>query len=279
MPTQVFISLPTSDLDRAKKFYAGVGWTINPATALQTQTGLSVDSREEVDAIIAKVVAAGGAKTAKPRTTGSCILATSKTRTETTSASCGWTPSPQRSVRKHSWRNRDRVTESMTARSYGQYCGVATAVDIIGERWALLIVRDLLVGARRYSDLKEGLPRIPTNILSSRLKELQAAGIVRRVPLAHLPPTIYEAHVEDFALRLHVNRTQLSVARLDKTVITAPIARLPLLSFQSGLGLHKLFSGEHSAADAIKLNEVRILTGDRQLLDRFAHTFHLAPAA
>ena len=73
----------------------------------------------------------------------------------------------------------------MAARSYGQYCGVTTAVELIGERWALLIVRDLLVGPRRYTDLKAGLPRIPTNILALRLKELQDAGVVRRVPLSH----------------------------------------------------------------------------------------------
>lgn len=72
----------------------------------------------------------------------------------------------------------------MTARSYGQYCGVTTAVELIGERWAMLIVRDLLVGPRRYTDLKQGLPKIPTNILSARLKELQEGGVVRRVPLA-----------------------------------------------------------------------------------------------
>lgn len=71
----------------------------------------------------------------------------------------------------------------MAARSYGQYCGVTTAVELIGERWAMLIVRDLLVGPRRYTDLKQGLPRIPTNILSTRLKELQEGGVVRRVPL------------------------------------------------------------------------------------------------
>jgi DNA-binding HxlR family transcriptional regulator len=71
----------------------------------------------------------------------------------------------------------------VASRSYGQYCGVTTAVELIGERWALLIVRDLLVGPRRYTDLKQGLPRIPTNILSTRLKELQEAGVVRRVPL------------------------------------------------------------------------------------------------
>lgn len=67
-------------------------------------------------------------------------------------------------------------------RGFGQSGGVARAVERVGERWALLIVRDLLAGARRYSDLKAGLPRIPTNILSDRLKELQEAGIVRRVP-------------------------------------------------------------------------------------------------
>lgn len=68
------------------------------------------------------------------------------------------------------------------ARGFGQYSGVARAVERVGERWALLIVRDLLGGARRYSDLKASLPRIPTNILSDRLKELQEAGLVRRVP-------------------------------------------------------------------------------------------------
>ncbi|WP_374008706.1 winged helix-turn-helix transcriptional regulator [Leifsonia sp. LS-T14] len=67
-------------------------------------------------------------------------------------------------------------------RGFGQSGGVARAIERVGERWALLIVRDLLAGARRYSDLKAGLPRIPTNILSDRLKELQEAGVVRRVP-------------------------------------------------------------------------------------------------
>ncbi|HST55498.1 MAG TPA: helix-turn-helix domain-containing protein [Solirubrobacteraceae bacterium] len=72
----------------------------------------------------------------------------------------------------------------MAARSYGQYCGVTTAVELVTERWALLIIRDLFVGARRYTDLKQGLPKIPTNILSARLKELQESGVIRRVPLA-----------------------------------------------------------------------------------------------
>jgi DNA-binding HxlR family transcriptional regulator len=69
----------------------------------------------------------------------------------------------------------------LAARSYGQYCGITTAVERLTERWSLLIIRDLLVGPRRYTDLKQGLPKIPTNILSARLKELQEGGVIRRV--------------------------------------------------------------------------------------------------
>ena len=68
----------------------------------------------------------------------------------------------------------------MSARRYGQFCGVTRALEIVGERWALLIVRDLLVSPKRFTDLRHGLPRIPTNILSTRLKELEEAGVVRR---------------------------------------------------------------------------------------------------
>jgi len=93
----------------------------------------------------------------------------------------------------------------VAARNYGQYCGVVTALELVGERWALLIVRDLLVGPRRYSDLKAGLPRIPTNILSTRLKELQHAGVVQRLPMAHglaYALTEYGHGLEDVVLAL-----------------------------------------------------------------------------
>ena len=78
----------------------------------------------------------------------------------------------------------------MAARDYGQYCGVTRALELVGERWALLIVRDLLVGPRRYGELAGGLPRIPSNILAARLKELQAAGIIRRAPRSRV--IVYE---------------------------------------------------------------------------------------
>jgi DNA-binding HxlR family transcriptional regulator len=78
----------------------------------------------------------------------------------------------------------------MTAREYGQYCGVTRALELVGERWALLIVRDLLVGPRRYGELAAGLPRIPSNILAARLKELQEAGVIRRAPRSRV--LVYE---------------------------------------------------------------------------------------
>jgi DNA-binding HxlR family transcriptional regulator len=78
----------------------------------------------------------------------------------------------------------------MAARDYGQYGGITRALELVGERWALLIVRDLLVGPRRYGELAAGLPRIPSNILAARLKELQAAGVIRRMPRSRI--IVYE---------------------------------------------------------------------------------------
>jgi DNA-binding HxlR family transcriptional regulator len=68
----------------------------------------------------------------------------------------------------------------MSKRAYGQFCGLARALELVGERWALLLVRDLLVGPRRFTDLRRGLPRMPTNVLSTRLRQLEHTGVVRR---------------------------------------------------------------------------------------------------
>lgn len=78
----------------------------------------------------------------------------------------------------------------MAARDYGQYSGITRALELVGERWAMLIVRDLLVGPRRYGELAASLSRIPSNILASRLKELQAAGVIRRMPRSRV--IVYE---------------------------------------------------------------------------------------
>jgi DNA-binding HxlR family transcriptional regulator/putative sterol carrier protein len=68
----------------------------------------------------------------------------------------------------------------MATRSYAQHCGVARALEVVGERWALLVIRDLIPWPKRFTDLRRGLPRIPTNVLSARLKELEQAGVVQR---------------------------------------------------------------------------------------------------
>jgi DNA-binding HxlR family transcriptional regulator len=78
----------------------------------------------------------------------------------------------------------------MVARDYGQYSGITRAMELVGERWALLIVRDQFVGPRRYGELAAGLHRIPTNILAARLKELQSAGVIRRAPRSRV--IVYE---------------------------------------------------------------------------------------
>src|SRR5437867_2184126 len=73
-------------------------------------------------------------------------------------------------------------------RSYGQLCSVAKALDVVGDRWTLLIVRELLLrGACRYTDLRDGLPGIATNLLADRLRELEGAGLVSR---EEAPPPI-----------------------------------------------------------------------------------------
>lgn len=66
-------------------------------------------------------------------------------------------------------------------RSYGQYCSVAKALDVVGDRWTFLIVRELLLrGACRYTDLKKGLPGIASNLLADRLRDLESSGVIRR---------------------------------------------------------------------------------------------------
>src|SRR3954449_10827576 len=71
------------------------------------------------------------------------------------------------------------------AKRYDQFCPIAHALSLVGERWSLLVVRELLKGARRYTDLAAGLPGIGTNILATRLRDLEAAGVIHR---RKLPP-------------------------------------------------------------------------------------------
>ena len=81
----------------------------------------------------------------------------------------------------------------MGKRSYDQHCAVARALDVVGERWTLLIVRELLTGPKRFKDILGGLPGIGTNLLAARLKDLEGYAVVRRTTLP--PPAgskVYE---------------------------------------------------------------------------------------
>ena len=78
-------------------------------------------------------------------------------------------------------------------RSYGDQCGVARSLDVVGERWALLIVRELLLGPKRFNDLLAGLPGASPNVISQRLRELSGGGVIRQRDLG--PPArvrVYE---------------------------------------------------------------------------------------
>ena len=71
------------------------------------------------------------------------------------------------------------------SRSYGDQCGVARSLDVVGERWALLIVRELLLGPKRFNDLMAGLPAASPNVISQRLRELTNTGVIQQ---RELPP-------------------------------------------------------------------------------------------
>ncbi len=215
----------------------------------------------------------------------------------------------------------------MKTRVYGQYCGFARALEAVGERWALLVVRDLLIGAKRFTDLLRGLPGIPSNVLTARLKELEHAGIVQRRVLPRparavvyelteygleLEPVVVELGrwgaknlgdprpdetitVDSLitALRttfhpgaargfragyeLRVGEIVLH-ARVDDGHVEVAEGALPDadLAIETGPGIRALMAGEVSPADAIENGIVRV-TGDPELLTRFAEIFRIEP--
>jgi len=93
--------------------------------------------------------------------------------------------------------------QSVTRGTYGQFCGLSRALEMVGERWGLLIVRDLLVGPRSVAELHSGLPKIPVEVLRTRLTELTHSGIVRRsADTERYELTEYGHALEDVVLAL-----------------------------------------------------------------------------
>lgn len=148
----------------------------------------------------------------------------------------------------------------MAARNYGQYCGVSTALELVGERWALLIVRDLLVGPRRYTDLKAGLPRVPTNILSTRLKELQESGVIRRVPIQR--SIVYE--LTDFGREL--DDIVLALGRWGSRALGEPEPGDIITSDSMTIALRSAFGADASAG--VPETTYRMRIGDVDLTVR-----------
>jgi DNA-binding HxlR family transcriptional regulator len=85
------------------------------------------------------------------------------------------------------------TTGGRIVKQYGQFCSVARALDVLGDRWAMLVVRELLLGPKRYTDLLEGLPGVGTNVLAVRLRDLEDAGIIAREKLP--PPAASTVYV------------------------------------------------------------------------------------
>jgi DNA-binding HxlR family transcriptional regulator len=124
----------------------------------------------------------------------------------------------------------------MKARSYGKYCGLAHALEFLGERWALVLVSDLIRGPKRFTELQRGQPRIPSNVLSARLKELEEAGVVRRRVFPRPATgvgyelTEYGRELEDVVLRLALWGAKSMPEPRPDEVVTADTLLLALRS-------------------------------------------------
>jgi DNA-binding HxlR family transcriptional regulator len=132
----------------------------------------------------------------------------------------------------------------MSNRSYNQYCGLAYALDIVGERWTLLIVRELIPGPRRFTDLLDGLPGISTNLLSERLKNLEQQGLLgRRV----LPPPAASTVYELTALGRALEKTLIELGRWGSQFVPDSAEDAALLNVGSyALTLKTFFRSEQA---------------------------------
>lgn len=173
----------------------------------------------------------------------------------------------------------------MTNRSYNQYCGLAYALDIVGERWTLLIIRELIPGPRRFTDLMEGLPGISTNLLSERLKSLKQQGIVSRCVLP--PPagsTVYELTplgqaLESTLLELGKWGSQFVPPSMeDATLLHAGSYALTLKTFfrpQQAQGIHETYElriDNEILQVQIESGEIHVQQGDALKADVVIYT-------
>ncbi|HYD43807.1 MAG TPA: winged helix-turn-helix transcriptional regulator [Phenylobacterium sp.] len=153
----------------------------------------------------------------------------------------------------------EKITKK-ASRSYDDACGAAHALDLIGERWALLVMRELMLGPRRFSDLRAQLPGISANVLTQRLEGLEAAGIVRRARLA--PPAsvqVYELTewgLEAEPILLHMGMWGARSPQHDPTLYFSPASLMlslrakfePARAATTDVSLEMRFGGESYTA-------------------------------
>ncbi len=134
--------------------------------------------------------------------------------------------------------------EHVSGRSYNEYCAVARGMDVIGERWTLLLVRELLLGPKRYKDLLTGLPGIGTNLLAARLRELEAWGLVRR---GVLPPPAGSAVYELTDAGQELEPVMAAIGRWGFRFMDAPRATDTLVPSAYFVALRASFRPEAAA--------------------------------
>ena len=161
-------------------------------------------------------------------------------------------------------------------RSYGDPCGIARALDLLGERWGLLVVRELMLGPKRFTDLRTGLPGLSPDVLAQRLRDLERSGIVRRLVLpSPARARVYELsdwgrELEPVILALGRwgSRAPFPRAKAQLSVDAFVIALKTLFDPQSAAGLtavYELRLGDQTfyARVAGRRLEVRRASGDR----------------
>lgn len=143
----------------------------------------------------------------------------------------------------------------MNNRSYHQYCGLAYALDIVGERWTLLIVRELFAGPRRFTDLIEGLPGISTNLLSERLKSLDQQGLLCR---RTLPPPAGSTVYMLTELARELEPALIELGKWGSQFVPSPVGDETLLNASSYALTLKTFFRPEKALDVVETYEFHI---------------------
>jgi DNA-binding HxlR family transcriptional regulator len=167
--------------------------------------------------------------------------------------------------------------QTMTRRTYGQFCGLSRALEVIGERWSMLIIRDLLVSPRTLTTLQRGLPRIPTDLLCTRLKELEHTGIVARRVVAEPEPagsvlyelTDYGRELDDIALPLGLwGARMLGDPRPEDIVTAASLIMAMRSTFQPAASLGFKADYEIHVGEIVinaQINDGTIIAGEGTL--------------